>query len=189
MSVQVKELSETAGWRHGGLATITRLFCRDRSGANAVEFALVSVPFFALMFAIIEASMAFFAGQLLDTGLNDAARLIRTGQAQSQSFDAVRFRQEVCNRIPALIKCSGGLTIDVRVATSFATTDFSVPTLNGNFDPAQVQYNLGGSSSVVVARAFYSWPSFANLLGSSLSKQADGTILLVATSTFRNEPF
>lgn len=166
-----------------------RLFIKDRSGANAVEFGIVALPFFALMMAIIEASMAFFAGQLLDTGLNDAARLIRTGQAQASAYDAARFKQEVCNRIPALITCNASLTIDVRVATSFSTSNFTVPTASGNFDSTQTQYNIGGSSSVVVARAFYKWPSFANLLGSSLSNQADKTILLVATSAFRNEPF
>lgn len=174
--------------RHALTGSWRRLM-RDRRGVTAVEFGIVALPFFALLMAIIEAAMAFFAGQHLDTGLNDAARLIRTGQAQAGAYDAARFKQEVCNRIPALINCNGSLTVDVRVPTSFSSANFSIPTASGNFDPAQTQYNIGGSSSVVVARAFYKWPSFANLLGSSLSNQADKTILLVSTAAFRNEPF
>lgn len=166
----------------------TRRFVRNDHGVTAVEFGIVALPFFALLFAIIEASMAFFAGQLLDTGLSDAARLIRTGQAQSQGLTAAQFKQKVCDRIPALIVCAN-LTVDVRVASNFSSANFAVPQKNGNFDATQAQYNAGGSSSVVVARAFYAWPSFANLLGSSLSNQANGTILLVSTAAFRNEPF
>lgn len=166
-----------------------RRFLRNDEGSNAVEFAIVALPFFALLTAIIEAAMAFFAGQVLDTALNDAARLIRTGQAQAQSFTAAQFKQEVCNRSPALIKCSNDLAVDVRVYSSFSTTSFSIPTTNGNFDPTKTQYNIGGSSSIVVARAFYTWPSFANLLGSSLANQENKKILLVSTASFRNEPF
>ena len=189
MSVQPNRNSQTTLQKGRSLFSVASGFCRDRSGTNAIEFGIVSIPFFALLGAIIEVSMAFFAGQLMDTGLNDAARLIRTGQAQTQSFSAARFKQEVCNRIPALLDCVNGLTIDVRVATNFSGVDFSVPTANGNFDASKAQFNSGGSSSIVVARAFYSWPSFTNLLGSSLSNQANRTILLVSTATFRNEPF
>lgn len=170
-------------------ARATRRFERDESGANAIEFGLVAIPFFALMMAIIEAAMAFFAGQVMETALRDAARLIRTGQAQAQgSFNAAAFKTEVCNRIPALLQCTG-LSVDVREYNSFAAADFNSPTSGGNFDPSQVQFDIGGPGSVIVARAFYEFPSFANILGSSLSRQANGKILLVSTSTFRNEPF
>lgn len=185
---QKQARGRTASEHIAGFFSPARRFARNERGVTAVEFGIVALPFFALLFAIIEASMAFFAGQLLDTGLSDAARLIRTGQAQSQGLTAAQFKQKVCDSIPALITCAN-LTVDVRVATDFSSTDFSVPKKNGNFDATQAQYNAGGSSSVVVARAFYAWPSFANLLGSSLSNQANGTILLVSTAAFRNEPF
>jgi len=42
-------------------------FGRKSDGAAAVEFALVVVPFFALMFAIIELALVFWAGQVLET--------------------------------------------------------------------------------------------------------------------------
>ncbi len=46
-----------------------RRFRRNRRGSAAVEFALVAPVFFALLFAIIESAMVFFAGQVLETGV------------------------------------------------------------------------------------------------------------------------
>lgn len=45
--------------------TALRRFGRNRRGSAAVEFALVAPVFFALIFAIIETALVFFAGQVL----------------------------------------------------------------------------------------------------------------------------
>ena len=57
-----------------------RRFRRNRRGSAAVEFALVAPVFFALLFAIIETGLMFFAGQVLETGTQDSARLMYTHQ-------------------------------------------------------------------------------------------------------------
>ena len=62
---------------------ILRRFRRNRRGSAAVEFALVAPIFFAVLFAIIELALVFFASQILETVTQDSARLIMTGQAQS----------------------------------------------------------------------------------------------------------
>ena len=59
---------------------ILRTFRRSDSGSAAVEFSLVAVPFFALLFAIIETGIVFFAGQVLENGVQDSGRLIYTNQ-------------------------------------------------------------------------------------------------------------
>ena len=41
---------------------------RQQDGAAAVEFALVAAPFLAMVFAIMETAIVFFAGQALETG-------------------------------------------------------------------------------------------------------------------------
>jgi Flp pilus assembly protein TadG len=164
-------------------------FRRDERGANAVEFGIVALPFFALLMAIVEAAMAFFAAQVMETGLRDSARLIRTGQAHGQTgFNATSFRNDICPRVAPLLACAG-IVVDVRDYSSFGAASFANPTSGGNFDPTQTRFSMGQAGSIIVARAYYEWPSFANILGSSLSRQANGRILLVATSSFRNEPF
>ena len=46
---------------------LVRRFVRQEDGVAAVEFALVAAPFLALIFAILETALVFFAGQALET--------------------------------------------------------------------------------------------------------------------------
>src|SRR5437016_13647790 len=82
-------------------------FARREDGAAAVEFAMVAAPFLALMFAIMETALVFFASQTLETAVADSARLIMTGQAQSQSFSQAQFKTSVCAKIGGLFDCAG----------------------------------------------------------------------------------
>ena len=66
---------------------VVRRFTRHQKGAAAVEFALVATPFLALLFAIIESALVFFAGQMLESAASDAGRMIMTGQAQLERGD------------------------------------------------------------------------------------------------------
>ena len=72
-----------------------RRFRRNRRGSAAVEFALVAPAFFALLFAIIETGIMFFAGQVLETVNQNSARMILTGQAQTAVLHANAVR-ELC---------------------------------------------------------------------------------------------
>ncbi len=51
-----------------------RRFGRNRHGSAAVEFAIVAPIFFALIFAIIEKAIVFFAGQVLESAVQDSVR-------------------------------------------------------------------------------------------------------------------
>jgi Flp pilus assembly protein TadG len=48
-----------------------RRFVREKDGVVAVEFAIVAAPFLALMFAIMETALVFFASQVLETAVAD----------------------------------------------------------------------------------------------------------------------
>lgn len=166
-----------------------RAFSRNTEGVAAVEFALIALPFFALLFAILETAFVFFAGQILDTGVYNASRLIRTGQAQNQSFTAAQFRDSICNEIFAILNCNSDIVVDVRTYTDFNDTDLTTPIdADGNFNLAP-QYDPGGRNEIVVVRAFIEWPTFVPSLGNNLGNLASGNRLLAAATTFRNEPF
>jgi len=47
-------------------SSLLRRFRRNRGGSAVVEFALVAPLFFALLFAIIETALMFFASQVLE---------------------------------------------------------------------------------------------------------------------------
>jgi Flp pilus assembly protein TadG len=167
-----------------------RRFGGNRQGSAAVEFALVAPVFFALLFAIIETGIMFFAGQVLETITDESARQIQTGQAQAANYpNAATFLQKVvCPQIPALFNCNN-IYVDVKSYSSFNNVVINNQILNGNFDTSSLTYSPGGSCDVVVARLFYIWPVFVTGLGYNISNLNGHQRLLVSTAAFRNEPY
>ena len=171
-------------------------FCDSRRGSAVVEFALIAPIFIALLFAITETSLMFLASDYLESINDNAARLIRTGQAQS-AYPTVGayLTQVICNPAPALFTCNSsngtpdGISVDIKSYSSFQTMSVSSQIVGGNFDTSTLSYSLGGSCDVVVARLFYKWPLFVTRLGLNLSNLNGNQRLLVATAVFRNEPY
>ncbi len=165
-----------------------RRFARHQKGAAAVEFALVAVPFLALLFAIIETALVFFAGQTLESAASDAGRLVMTGQAQSFSKDD--FKTAVCNYLAGgLFNCSSDVYVNVTTFASFGSVNTAAPVTNGQLDTANMNYTPGGPNCIVAVQLYYQWPIYVSLLGESLANLNGGYRLLVATSVFRNEPY
>src|SRR5580704_3763145 len=104
------------------ILTVLRRFRRSRRASAAVEFALVAPVFFALLFAIIETAIMFFASQVLETITQNSARQILTGQAQGANYAAwSNFRDGVvCAQIPALFTCAN-IGVDVEKFSSCQT--------------------------------------------------------------------
>ncbi|HZS64200.1 MAG TPA: TadE/TadG family type IV pilus assembly protein [Xanthobacteraceae bacterium] len=164
-------------------------FARRDEGAAAIEFAIVAAPFMALLFAIMETALVFFAGQTLETAAADSARLILTGQAQTQGLTLNTFKDAVCSRIYGVFDCKNGVYVDVKTYANFSSVDMSEPIdQNGNLQN-NFTYTPGGPCDIVVVRLMYQFPTFSSLLGFSLADLAGGKRLLVATSVFRNEPY
>lgn len=166
-----------------------RRFVRHQDGAAAVEFGMIAAPFLALVFAIMETAMVFFAGQTLETAASDSARLIMTGQAQTQGFDQAKFKEAVCSKVHGVFDCASGISIDVKTYSSFSSVDLSSPVdSNGNLK-TNFTYQPGGPGEIVVVRLMYQWPVYVSLLGLNLADMAGSKRLIVATSAFRNEPY
>jgi Flp pilus assembly protein TadG len=175
--------------RMSGNSAVRRLL-RQQDGAAAIEFGLVAAPFLALVFAIMETAIIFFAGQALETAAADSARLIMTGQAQTAGYDQAKFKEQVCARIYGLFNCNAGLYVDVKKYTSFSGISTSKPVdANGNVQTSNFGYQPGGPGDIVVVRLVYQWPVYVSLLGLNLSDVSGGKRLLLSTVAFRNEPY
>jgi len=168
---------------------LARRFVRDQKGATAVEFALVALPFLALLFAILETALVFFAGQTLETAAAEASRLIMTGQAQTASYSQQDFKKAVCDRIYGLFDCTNGVYVDVKQYSNFSSVNNTAPVTNGNFDTTKMTYVPGGPGCIEVVTLYYQWPIYVSLLGTGLSNLNGNYRLLVATAVFRNEPY
>ena len=168
---------------------ILRRFRRNRRGSAAVEFALVAPIFFAVLFAIIELALVFFASQILETVTQDTSRLIMTGQAQNAAYTQASFKDAVCAKLTVMFDCVNGVSIDVQSYKQFSTVDIADPIDAGkNFVPPN-NYLPGGPGDIVVVRLFYKWPLFVTGLGFNPANIAGNKRLLTATAAFQNEPY
>ena len=170
-------------------SSCARRFIRQQDGAAAIEFGMVAAPFLAMVFAIMETALVFFAGQALETAGADSARLIMTGQAQTQGFDQAKFKQAVCGKIYGLFNCAGGLYVDVKNYSSFAAVNTGKPIdSSGNCRPEVSAMrpgplrHRGRAPDVSVAGLCVSARSQPVRLGGSKR-------LLMSTVAFRNEPY
>jgi Flp pilus assembly protein TadG len=172
-----------------------RGLARNASGASAIEFAIVAAPFLVLLFLVLQIGLVYLANGILENAVAQGARLVRTGQAQSQQFDAARFKAEVCGYLTALLSCDR-LSLDVRTFSSFGGSDLTNPLDgSGNLRTGGFSYAPGVGGQVVIVRAFYDWdlpvklPKVIGNLNISLGNLQNGNLLLIATQAFRNEPF
>jgi len=164
-------------------------FRRAKQGSAAVEFAMLAIPFFLLLYAVIDTSLVFFATSTLENGVAAAGRQIRTGQAQAANLTQAQFRTLICDQISMLLACDARLGIDVRKFTSFANVN--LPTAldgNGNLT-GPFQFNMGVAGDIIVVRAFYAWPVLTPDFGTTLVNMSGNSRLLQAAMAFKNEPF
>jgi Flp pilus assembly protein TadG len=164
-------------------------FRRAKKGSAAVEFAMLAIPFFLLLYAVIDTSLVYFATQTLENGVATASRQIRTGQAQAASMTQQQFRTLICDQISMLLACDSRLGIDVRRFTSFSNV--ALPAAldqNGNLT-GNYQFNMGAAGDIIVVRAFYAWPVLTPTFGQSLVNMNGNSRLLTAAMAFKNEPF
>ena len=165
-------------------------FGRDERGVTAIEFGLLAIPFFALIFAILETAEVFLASQILDAAVGESSRLIRTGQAQNANYTAANFNTAICNNLYGLFDCSK-LQVKVSIVSGFASATVTSP-LNPA-DPTQwtlvPTYNPGVGSQVIMVQVYYKWHTLVNFGGFTLASSSDGTHLMGSVRVFENEPF
>lgn len=172
------------------------VFIKDNKGATAVEFALVATPFLAILAALVQAFLLFFAQALLENAVRASARQILTGQVQTQDVSLTQlqainaFHQTVCNNAAALFTCSG-LMVDVQVANNWSAANTAMPVLtydsSGKVNNTW-QFNPGNAGDIVVVRVMYLWPVFFGPIAFNLANQANGSREIMASAAFQNEP-
>src|SRR5665213_1491389 len=75
-------------------------FEQARSGSTAVEFAMLALPFLALIFGIVELGLIYLIATTLGNATTDASRQIRTCQLQQAGgATAATFKTLICNEL------------------------------------------------------------------------------------------
>jgi pilus assembly protein Flp/PilA len=172
-------------------------FRRSQDGATAVEFAMVATPFLMLLAAIIETAMMFWTSQVLEEAVSQTSRRLLTGEAQTRytgdaAANTAAFKNDICASSPGLVDCSK-LVIDVRTYSSFAGAktgvDGSNPITAGGLNTTGFGFNQPQPQQIVVVRAVLEYPLTFTSWSSSLANIGEGRRGIVASTTFRTEPF
>lgn len=172
-----------------GLYSKFKQFLACTDGSNAVEFAMVVPIFLAVVFSIFEVGYVFLTDLALESALNNAARLVRTGQVQG-GMTAGQFKTQVCNGTYSLVNCSN-LNVDVNVFNSFDDGTNLPPLLDENGELVDNSvFNTGTRESIIVIRTTYVY-DIINPMGEAiqLSNYGDNQYLQVHIVAFKNEPF
>jgi Flp pilus assembly protein TadG len=153
----------------------------------------VALPFFMVLFAVIETAMIFFTAQVLETAVANASRSIMTGQALAKypnpATALANFKNDVCANVTTLIDCQAALQIDVKSFTSFATANALATTSGGNLDTSAFGYQVPGPNQIFVVRAVMAYPLYVPAWNQSLAKLNGNKRAIVASAAFRTEPF
>lgn len=165
---------------------------KNEDGAVAIEFAIISVPFFMLLFSIIEISLVFIAEINMTQATYETARMIRTQQGGIDTAD--EFKTEICNRMHVVPNCQSNLQVEVMVHAEFDDVEYGNHLNTEDELRDDFVYQKGGPNSIVTVRTFLEWDLFAQLpnfgLGNSFgfSNMANGNRLIQGFAAFRNEP-
>jgi Flp pilus assembly protein TadG len=179
----------------------------DDSGATGVEFTIVAPPLFLLLLTIVDLGMMLTTQSLLDGAARDAARLIRTGQAQNASTPRTTFQNLLCSDMTPIMStstCQSALIYEVQVFNDFASVSFGPCTQDtDSTQPGYCAFNGGAASQIIGVQVTYNRPFLVPWVGACLgggscwfgagssngSNAGSSTVPLVSTVIFRNEPF
>ncbi|NKJ99793.1 pilus assembly protein [Rhizobium leguminosarum bv. viciae] len=188
-----------------------RALARSRDGAAAIEFALLAIPYFLVIFAILETFVAFAAEELVSNGVDTMSRRMRTGQitynlGRTTGMNQAQFRQAFCDEISILVRCSASevatpskLYLDVQTFSTFSAIPTTIPKLStdkyADINTAAFKYAPGGAGTINMMRAYYRWEIITDLVRPYITtiRPSDGSMpsqyLIVATAAFQNEQY
>jgi Flp pilus assembly protein TadG len=174
----------------------TRRFRHDTSGATAVEFAMVIPLFLLVLGVIVETGIMMFTEYVLQTSVQEAARLVRTGQAQEKQLTAAQFKTEICRIAKIIMACESKVTVYMKAATSFSdlasdpSASYMNVGVNADGTTAAPTYQCGKRDEMVALIASYDYnfkiPYFMEYFGNFNSKK---TRRMAGFAMFKNEPF
>jgi Flp pilus assembly protein TadG len=169
--------------------SLSALWLSDASGATAIEFAFLAPLMLAILLGILQVALIWFAKTELFSATQTAARLVYTGQTSSTYNSQTKFLNALCANLPVIFQCNGVL-INMTPQTSISAVSTASPTLSYDGSGAVTNhfvYNAGKNSDVMVLQVMYQFPVVAAQLF-NFATQANGSLLLVATVVFQNEP-
>lgn len=181
-------------------------FASDTRGVTMIEFAIVVMPFFLLFFGTIILSFFYFNQVSVERGMDDASRLIRTGEAQQLNMTVAQFKDRLCKAANSReatdpssagwIKCDK-LEVFMQQSATWANVRNLQPCVSPsgaaltNAAPGGTPIaNIAGSAStIVVVTVCYKWELTKDIKLIPIGNMNDNSTMMQAVTAFRSEPY
>ncbi len=163
---------------------------RDRSGAAAIEFAMIVPILLMLVFATLEAGWIMVQSIMLDRALDTTVRSLRIGSFANPTQETMR--QRICEEAWVLADCNNALALElfpINGGTGYPADNIRCVNRSSPIAPV-LRFTPGGRTQTMFVRAcFVVEPLTPGIgLGLALPKDESGAFRIIAKSGFVNEP-
>ncbi|WP_155904969.1 TadE/TadG family type IV pilus assembly protein [Methylopila sp. M107] len=184
---------------------LPRRLKRDRSGATAVEFALISPALILMFIGIIEFGLVLTAQAILDNATFAASRVGKTGYSTTTSTQdqlvLAAVKKAASDYLdPAKITLTSKSYADygdIGQPEPFTDTNkngvrdpgesYTDVNGNGTYDKDQGRSGVGATAQIVVYTATYDWPIITPLAKSLIG--SSGIVKINSKIVVKNEPY
>lgn len=157
-------------------------------GTVAIEFGMIALPFFFMIFSIMEVGVGFTAQQAMANSADNVARQVLTGQLRPADLTMTALKARICAGLLMPEKDCPNLVVDLRSYANFAAIPKTLPiTSSGDVNSTGFISVPGGAGTINHLRVFYRYPVVTDFL----TRRITGTtrILLFSSATWRNESY
>ena len=157
-----------------------RLPSRSRKAGAALEFAIVSIPFFGLLLGTVSVALNDYLQFALDYSLQQAVRQVQLGLVPPTSTGADFTNTVFCPVFVAFAPCSG-LLVSIQ-----PVTDFTASAITASSPP--VAFCVGAPGQLMYARAVYHAPVLQTIYTTAtVAGPGSSGDTIVSAAAFANE--
>lgn len=152
---------------------------------------MVAAPFFFMLFALLEVGLIFTLDSTLESAVMQTSRKVRTGEAARLGYTPTEFKAQMCDRMTIFAAdCETRAYVDVREIVQFRTPEPADPLAGGGtLNQGDMDYSNGAAASLMLVRVWYKHPVMTPMMQQMIARTTNGEAVLMAATTFRNEPF
>jgi len=163
----------------------------DERGTAAIEFAMVGMPFMMMMFGMVAVGLHFYKTFTIENAIEQAARPIRTGEAQTAGLTKAQFKANFCAYAMLTSECDGQVRINVQ---NYALTDVITPPActdagGALVPPASEAFAMGAANRIVLVTICYDFTLAGLIPFLQPGTMGGGSTLIQASTTFKIEPY
>lgn len=168
---------------------------RDTEANTAVEFAMVGLPFFLIIFVTMEIGVIAYVQSSLDDVATSVSREIMIGRIQNRAnatkLAGSKFREQiVCPKVSRLLRCDRLVVNVYRLSTSRAGAD-SYFHSDGSLKVSDVDGERvcpGGPGDLAYLQISYALPAITARLSPTV-RNSKNVHVVAAGRPIKNEPF